>query len=382
MRETNKRRVLFITNGLRVGGSEKLLVEIVNRIDLTRIQPTIASIDADMSLASAISPGRADLHVFPRRWRYDLSPVLKIRKLIVKNEIDIIIPFALFDYSFSRIAAMCLRKSLRTYIYIHSTEPPSQKWYVQDWLYSRLLNGTEHFISVCKAQADYWAKTYGIPRQKFTTIYGGVDLEYFDATLPGRNIRQEFHIPPDAMVILQVASFQEHKSHEDALHALKIVSRSLPHAPFLVLVGTGPQGRQSKLISLAQDLGLADRVAFCGVQDDVRPFYLAANVFTLTSSKVETFPVSALEAMAMGLPCVLTDIGGVKEMIVEGENGFLVKSRDPESIAAGWLLALNQKAPFDKTQIRNLVADKFSMKKMISDLEQLLVGDIASEAVK
>ena len=371
-----KLRVLFLTNGLRVGGSEKLLVEIVNRIDLTRIKPTIASIDADIPLASAVSPGRAELRVFPRRWRYDLTPASKIRKLIVENEIDAIVPFALFDYFFSKVATLGFRRPPRTYIYIHSTAPPSRKWYIQDWIYSRLLGNTERFISVCDVQADYWAKTYGIPREKFTTLYGGVDVNYFKdapALHSTRNIREEYGLPPDAKVILQVAHFMEHKRQEDAIRALKIALHSSKRELFLALVGAATDERLSKLKSLARETGMADRVLFCGVQSDVRPYYLAADVFTLTSSSVETFPLSALEAMAMGLPCVLTDVGGVREMIVEGENGYLVKPCDPESIAKGWLLALDRQHAFDRAQIRKRVVDKFSIEKMISDWESLLL---------
>ena len=379
-----KTHVLFITNGLRVGGSEKLLVEIVNRIDHARIKPTVVSIDSDVPLASNISSDRIDLYVFSRRWRYDLSPALKIRELIVENEIDVIVPFSMFDYFFSRVATVGIRRFPKTYIYIHSTVPPSRKWYIQDWIYSRLLGNTERFISVCDTQADYWAKTYGISREKFTTIYGGVDVNYFDYSSLScgyGSLRQENNIPSDAKVVLQVASLVEHKRHEDAIHALKIASLSLDRALYLVLVGTGAKERQSKLMTMAQALGLADKVVFCGVQGDVRPYYLAADVFSLTSSS-ETFPVSALEAMAMGLPCVLTDVGGMREMIAEGENGFLVRPCDPESIAEGWLLALNHEDAFDKAQIRRKIVDKFSIEKMMSDLESLLLEANLPECVE
>jgi glycosyltransferase involved in cell wall biosynthesis len=381
MPETNKRRVLFITNGLRVGGSEKLLVEIVNRMDPARFEPTVISLDSDMPLASRISSGRADIRVFPRRGRYDFSPIPKIRRLLVEKDIEIAVPISPFDYFFSKISSFGLKRPPRIFIYIHSTMLPSRKWAFQDWLYLRLLDGREKFVSVCNVQADHWARTYRIPRARFTTIYGGVDLEYFDAALPCREIRQEFRIPPGAKVILQVASFQEHKSHEDAFRALKIVSQSLTHAPFLVLVGSGPKERQSKLMSLARELNLADRVIFCGIQADVRPYYIAADAFTLTSSSVETFPLSALEAMSMGLPCVLTDVGGTREMIVEGRNGFLVRPRDPASIAAGWLQALDPQKAFDKAQIRQGVAERFSITAMISAWEKILGGGVVAEAI-
>ena len=377
MSDVNKTRVLFLINGLRVGGAEKLLVEIINRIDPAKIKPTIVSIDANIPLAASLSPGRTGLHVFSRRWRYDLSPALKIRGLVVENEIDAIVSFAMFDYFFARIATLGQRRPPQIYIYIHSTVPPTRKWYLQDWIYSRLLGKTERFISVCNAQADYWVKTYAIPREKFTTVYGGVDVNYFCAPLSSsahRDIRREYHIPENAKVILLVASLAKYKRHEDAIHALKVASGLCDDEIFLLCVGPGTIERQSKLRVMARALGVADKMIFCGAQGDVRPFLLAGDVFTLTSSSVETFSIAALEAMAMGLPCVLTDIGGAREMIVEGKNGFLVTPRDPKSIAEGWLQALNRKGGFDKTQIRQRVADKFSIQKMVADLERLLLS--------
>ena len=83
----------------------------------------------------------------------------------------------------------------------------------------------------------------------------------------------------------------------------------------------------------------------------------------------------------MGLPCVLTDVGGTREMIVEGRNGFLVRPRDPASIAAGWLQALNPQKAFDKAQIRQGVAERFSITAMISAWEKILGGGVVAEAV-
>jgi glycosyltransferase involved in cell wall biosynthesis len=369
-----KTNLLFVTNGLGVGGSEKLLVDLVNHLDLEKFDLTIASLKADLTLAPTIQPGRAELIVFPRGWRYDLSPALRLRKLIQEKQIDVIVPFAMYDYFFSRVATSFWSGYPQTDIYIHSYEPPTRKWFIQDWVYTRLLRKAERFVSVCNAQAAYWSGLYGIPLDKFTTIHNGVDSVRFDparAESNARDIRRELSLPSDARIILLVASLWEYKRHDDALLALQHGRSRLPQNTFLLLVGGGTAERVTFLKRRAQSLGIAERVVFCGKQNDVRPFLRAADIFTLTSDS-ETFSIAALEAMAMGVPCVLTDIGGAREMVTDGGNGFLVKAGDPESIADGWAKALAGRHSLSSGAIRARVMNEFSLTHMLAQFEGLL----------
>jgi glycosyltransferase involved in cell wall biosynthesis len=374
MNKTKKTKVLFITNGLAVGGAEKLLVDIVNRIDLNKIQPTIVSINTSNALAANIIPNRVEVYTYPRRWRYDLSPALKIRKLIAEKNIDVIVPFAMYDFFFSRIATLGWKNYPQTNIYIHMTVPPTRKWFLQDWFYTRLLRDADRFISVCNAQAAYWSQTYGISPDKFITVYGGVDVKHFaygSDQSQRRDIRKEYGISNDDFVILQVANFHPYKHHEDALMAFKLLSERSSQTSYILLVGSGTAERLSTLTHMARQLEISDRVLFCGTQEDVRPFIEAANIFTLTSV-TETFSIAALEAMAMGVPCVITDIGGASEMIFEGKNGFLVEPQNPVAIADGWHKVLTENHLFDKAQIRELVVDRFSIRDLMIRMESVL----------
>lgn len=371
------KRVMFLTNGLGVGGAEKLLVDIINRLDLTKIKPIVVSIKSDRTLLPHILPDRAEIFIFPRSWRYDLSPAWKIRKLIVEKEIDVIVPFAMFEFFYSRLATLWWKKYPPTRIYIHTTKPPTRKWFIQDWIYSRLLRPLDRFITVCNAQAAYWSSKYGIPFDKFTTVYGGVDVDSFDfsrSEVQNKDIRREHGISFDAHVIVQVANFHKYKLHEDALRALKVASEQCFSPLYLLWVGGGDDQRVASLKRQAQELGISGRVIFCGKQQDVRPFLFGADLFTLTSNS-ETFSISALEAMAMGIPCVLTDIGGAREMIVEGQNGFVVQAENPTSIATGWLKIIRQPDLFKEEQIRNIIVNHFSTVRMVQQFEDIICSE-------
>jgi glycosyltransferase involved in cell wall biosynthesis len=97
-------------------------------------------------------------------------------------------------------------------------------------------------------------------------------------------------------------------------------------------------------------------------------YYKAASLFTLTSES-ETFSLAALEAMAFGLPAVLTNVGGAAEMVTEYQNGFLVPPRQPHQIAQAWNKALSH--PFDSLAIRKHVVNKFSINEMVKNYIQV-----------
>jgi glycosyltransferase involved in cell wall biosynthesis len=98
----------------------------------------------------------------------------------------------------------------------------------------------------------------------------------------------------------------------------------------LLIVGAGPL--RDELAAQAATAGLADRVTFAGERGDVPDILAAADVFVL-SSVSEGMPISILEAMASGLPTVATDVGGVRELVADGETGFVVPARDARAFA-------------------------------------------------
>lgn len=109
-----------------------------------------------------------------------------------------------------------------------------------------------------------------------------------------------------------------------------LVSRGLPIRA--LLVGEGDQRAAIERCCIA-DLGVRDRVRLLGAIDDVRPLLKAADAFVLTSTAVETFSNAALEAMAVGLPVILSRIGGAAEMVEVGRNGFLYAPGDVAELA-------------------------------------------------
>jgi glycosyltransferase involved in cell wall biosynthesis len=139
-----------------------------------------------------------------------------------------------------------------------------------------------------------------------------------------------------------------------------------------VLAGTGPERDRLQQLSVA--LGIAKQVHFLGRMHDVRSALATMDVFVLPSVSVETFSNAALEAMAMRLPVILSDIAGAAEMITDGEDGFLYKKNDMQRLA-DLLVRLDADRQLGRRlgqRARETVLARFNIERMIDDYESVL----------
>ncbi|MGH7559291.1 MAG: glycosyltransferase [Gemmatimonadota bacterium] len=203
-------------------------------------------------------------------------------------------------------------------------------------------------------------------------VLNGVDTDRFDrARVDGPAMRRRLGIPIEVPVIGTVAVFRAQKALEDWLRAARILLDSRPDLHFL-LVGDGPL--RDEIVAQARGLDLEDVVHFPGLQEDVRPYLAAMDLF-MVSSVFEGLPVALLEAMAMRCRVVATAVGGVPEVIRDGENGFLVAPRQPGALArcASQLLTDSETVRAFGEQGRRTVEDRFSLRRMMHDLEATYV---------
>jgi glycosyltransferase involved in cell wall biosynthesis len=192
-------------------------------------------------------------------------------------------------------------------------------------------------VCVSEGVAEEVREHFPALASRVVTIHNGVDTRTF---APGARrseaeaMREALQIPKEALVAAFVGSEWERKG-------LEPVIRALPAAAAWTLVVAGG-GEQASYQRLAEDLGVGGRVRWLGLTSDVQLVYQLADAFVLPSS-YETFSLVTFEAAASGLPVLATPVSGVRELIEDGENGFLI-TRDPQQIA-GLLERLGEDAP-------------------------------------
>jgi N-acetyl-alpha-D-glucosaminyl L-malate synthase BshA len=164
------------------------------------------------------------------------------------------------------------------------------------------------------------------PDLEIDRIYNFVDQRIYHP----RNVRylRDNYVCPDEKLIIHISNFREVKRPHDVIKVFDQIQKALPAR--LLLVGQGPEW--SAIHELVRSLNLTDRVHFLGRQDDVSQFMSIADLLLLPSAK-ESFGLVALEAMACGVPTIGARIGGIPEVVIHGETGYLAELGDVNEMA-------------------------------------------------
>ncbi|MBA2449123.1 MAG: glycosyltransferase family 4 protein [Chloroflexi bacterium] len=212
---------------------------------------------------------------------------------------------------------------------------------------------------------------YGIaPASKIVPIPLGLELEpMLKAERERGTLRAELGVDNRVRLVGIVARLVPIKAHDVFLEAASRVHTLAPTTRFLVI---GDGERRAELEQLAADRGLADAVRFLGWRGDMQRVYADLDVVALSSNN-EGSPVALIEAMAAARPVVATAVGGVPEVVCDGENGLLVPPRDPAALAEGILRLLRE--PERATAMglagRAHVYPRYAAGRLVADVERL-----------
>lgn len=233
-------------------------------------------------------------------------------------------------------------------------------------------------LNICADLATPVAKSvanrlvnFGLIPNKVVTVYNGIDLELIDEVL--RSDEYPPLLPDDLkrssiIVVGYFARLYHNKGHEYLIRAISGVSKEFPNIR-LIIAGDGPL--RGKLEDLSRQLGIEEKVLFTGKIEHKSVYELLKriDIYAFPSS-AELFPFAILEAMAAGKPIVATSVGGVKEVIKDGETGILVPPREYAALAEGIKELI--KNPLRAEQMgkksRRLVEENFSLHKIAYDL--------------
>jgi len=363
--------ILYVIDQLcEAGGAERALLKIIQLLPRERFRCSLITFKIDETLDLFRELPCPHL-VFPLGRTYDLNALQtarKIRKFIRDEEVRIVHTFhetsdlwgGLVSYMKGGPALVSSRRDLGIL-----RRPKHNLAY-------RLMNSRfDLVLTVSEEVRRFCIRMDHVSEHKIVTLYNGIEMSRISQVNGLENLRSSLEIAPRAPVILTVGHIRRVKGIDVLVETAAKVVREFPNAIFLVI------GRNSDPVHFLQieariaQLGIRSSIRFLGESENILSFHTMGHVFFLPS-RSEGFSNALIEAMACGLPCVATRVGGNAEAVEDGRNGFLIESEDAASAADRILRLLRDPAAAKEMGAagRKIVAEKFSAEAMIGQLVQ------------
>jgi glycosyltransferase involved in cell wall biosynthesis len=361
--------VAYLTAGLQQHGYDTTLVAGT----LARGEDSMAFVAAGLGV-EAVRIDELGREISPLR---DLLATFKLARLIRRERPQILHTHTAKAGTVGRVAAL-LAGSRRPPIVVHTFHGHVLRGYFGPFrsLFFRLLERwlaarTTALVAVSPQVRDDLVALGIAPRERFAVIRLGIELdERVGAQRDGRvESRHYLGIPGDRFAVGWIGRMTGVKRTDDVLVAFKRLRDSGVDA-CLCMVGDGPD--RDQLERRAHELGIVRDTLFLGYQEDVAPFYAAFDALVLPSGNEGT-PVSAIEALAAGRPVVATRVGGVPDVVREGEDGFLVEPGATDELADRLVQLARDPELRERMgrQGRERVLPRYAVDRLVDDVDRL-----------
>ena len=328
-------KICHIITGLGTGGAQAALHRLVQTLRAPDFEHVVIALGAEGSMSASIAASAELHHLGMHAGRLLPHDVWRLRRMLRENRYDVVQSWM---YHANLMAAMAgwgdgvpVVWNIRHSLHALAHEKRSTRWVIRAG--ARLSRRPARIIfNAAVSRAQHVA--FGYDGERAVVIPNGFDTRAF-APQPAERarVRAELGIAPDALAIGLVARVHPMKDHANFLRAAKKLSASHPRAVF-VLVGEGADAGNPELAALIDGLDLRERVRLCGRRADVAAIDNALDIAASASAWGEAFPNATAEAMACGVPCVVTDVGDAPAIV--DDTGVVVPPRDAAALAAAW----------------------------------------------
>jgi glycosyltransferase involved in cell wall biosynthesis len=259
---------------------------------------------------------------------YDLSIIQKLKRLVREVKPNLIQTHAVKSHFLTRLSG--LPRSIPWIAFHHGYTSTTWRTKLYNELDRWSLKAASQVVTVSRVSVEQLTLK-GIKSEKIRIIHNAVSATYGIDTGNASQVdalRESLGIPVGQKVILSVGRLSKEKDQVGLVEAMRELQG--PSPPYLLIVGGGPEHKA--ILERAKELGLTNRVILTGQQDQVGPFYALADMVVI-SSRSEGSPNVLLEALAAGVPLVATAVGGIPEMVTDGEHALLVQHGNARQMA-------------------------------------------------
>jgi glycosyltransferase involved in cell wall biosynthesis len=372
----NAAKVMWLIKGLGLGGAERLLTSTAASIDRDRyVVEVVYLLPRNAAFEPVLEAHGIPTVCLDARWTVESAWPWRLAQMLWQGRYDLVHTHSPVPASAARLLAPRATRFVHTEHNLWTSY--RRPTYVANAMTYRRNDAV---VAVSDAVAAtiiprWWV---GPGRQPpVETLHHGVDLQgAHRGELARRAARERIGIGEDTPIVGTVGNLTLQKDHVGLLAAIDQVRRHVPEVRLLV-VGTGPQ--EASLRTIVRERRLEATVHFLGARTDVAELLPALDLFVL-GSRFEGLPIALLEAMASGVSCVATRVGGVPEAITDGREGLLVPAGDPEALGRAIVELLNDPsarrglAAAGVARIRRDFAMQRAVRRIEEIYEQVLTG--------
>ncbi len=373
-----KIKVVHVINSFEFGGAEAMLCNLLARADRDRFEPSVVALIDDLTVAGPVRDAGIPLATMGMRPGVpDPRGLARLARHLARARPGVVQTWMDHSNLIGGLACRAATTAPVVWGLHHSGHAPGLSKRSTLWTVSacaKLSRRVPARVVCCSERTRATYAGLGFAPERLTVIPNGFDTDTFRPDPAARlSVRHELGVDPDATLIGLVARYDPLKDHANFLHAAALLAPRAPSARF-VLCGDRVDAGNAALTGLIGTLGLADRCRLLGARRDVARVNAALDVAT-SSSVSEAFPLAVGEAMACGVPCVVTDVGDSARMV--GPTGRVVPPRDPEALRDAWL-ALLAMDPGDRRRLgldaRRLVQERYDLGAVTRRYEEIYEG--------
>jgi glycosyltransferase involved in cell wall biosynthesis len=365
-------RLIFVTGSLSPGGAERHTLGLMNRLSERGHQCHAVCVKRIVGPGIRVRlQGGVTLRSLAATRYLDLRAVADFAVQLSRIEPSAIVAANPYALMYCWLALRLARLRTPLVVTYHSNRLLGATERLQMMLYRLFFRSADCSVFVCHRQRRYWERR-GVFSRRSEVIYNGVDTDAFrDRWSPEerRALRSALGFSDADYVVGLSALLRPEKNPVQLVEAVAALrAKGIPARA--LIIGDGEM--RDAVEARARALGVADKVAITGIQQDVRSYVAACDVMTLCSY-TETFSLSAIEAMALSRPVVHSDVGGAAEMIAPGKTGFLFPAGDTEAFVEKLaILADREVSRRMGREARATVETLFSEKTMVDRYERAL----------
>ena len=321
-------RILHILPWITSGGVEKRRLLLARHLDRRRYEQRIVCMEGRDALMEQIRASGVPITVLGGTWGLrDYRTQARLRRIIRDWRPDVV-HTAVFEGVFHGVLAA--RFSKAPYIIMEEIDFPVTRRWRAHLLMRAMAFSADRCVAVSPAVGAYLRGTLHIPEKKIRVIPNGVEVPDPVSEDQLSHTRRGLGLEDGDLVIGSLGRMHDrHKRFSDLIDAFALLAGEYPRTK-LLLVGGGPD--EDSLRERARQKQLQSRIIFAGYQSDPRPYLDAMDIFALLSNR-ESFGLALVEAMFASLPVICTGLGGMRDVVAEGETGLFVSLGNVDDIA-------------------------------------------------